>query len=179
MNAAKNSSMKVPVTAVGFGIFVLGSAIFGQLRASYLRQASEKVCVEASQKVILRYAIWCYLVPVLCLVLSAFSAYDVSHHSNNQAREIIGAVCSLFMLIGGIFLFYRFGTGRVTIFEGKLTYTEGSDKREIYADDVFSFKFNGLSFMVKKKSERLAKISATFQHSEIILAFLKQAAVVK
>lgn len=174
----KNTDMKVPVTVIGFGIFVFGSAIFGQLRASYLKQASNGVSVESSKKIVLRYAIWVYIVPVLLFVGSIMMGWGASHSPFLNAVLIYKIICVICFL-GGIFMCYRFGTGRVTIFEDKLIYTEGGDRWEVFADDVRRFSFNGLTFLVKKKSERITRIPATFQHSEMILAFLKQAAVDK
>jgi hypothetical protein len=171
--------MRVPVTALGFGLFIAGSVIFSQLRGSYLRRASKTLFIEASRKIVLRYAMWVYTLPLLAFaegVLLGRAALNGSIHP--EAVLIYKATCA-FCFLCGSFLCYRFGTGRVTIFNGKLTYTEGSDRREVHADDIFGFSFNGISFLVKKKSERLAKIPATFQHSEIILAFLKQSAVNK
>jgi hypothetical protein len=171
--------MKIPVTVIGFGLYVAGSTPFGQLRGSYLRQKSEKVSIDSSKEMVLCYAIWVYLLPILGLALSVFCAYDVSHNKNNQPRMMIGGTSFLFLFLGSIFMFYRFRTGRIMIFNGKLTYTEGGDRSEIYADDVLRFSFNGLSLLVKKKSGRVTRIPATFEHSEIILAYLKQATMNK
>jgi hypothetical protein len=170
--------MKVPVTVIGFGIFVVGSAVFGQVRASYLRQASEAISLEASKKIVLRYAVWVYIVPLLLFAGSIMMGWG-AFHSPFPNAVLIYKVISVICILGGIFLLYRFGTGRVTIFEGKLTYTEGGDRWEILANDVRRFSFNGLTFLVKRRSDRITRIPATFQHSEIILAFLKQAAVDK
>jgi hypothetical protein len=150
----------------------------GQLRASYLKQASNGISIDSSKKIILRYAIWVYIVPLLGFAGSILTGW-AAFHSPFPAAILIHKIICVVCFLGAIFLFYRFGTGRVTIFEGKLTYTEGGNRREIYADDVFSFSFNGLSFLVKKKLDRVARIPAAFQQSEIILAFLKQAAVDK
>ncbi len=168
--------MKIPVTAVGFGLFIVGSAIFGQLRGSYLRRASETVSVEASKKIVLRYEPWVYIIPLLVFVEGIFLGGTALNRDIRPEAGMIYKVTCVLCLLGGIFLCYRFWSGRVTICEGKLTYTEGGDRREIYVDDVFSFSFNGLSFLVKKKSGRITKIPATFAQSEIIFAFLKQSA---
>jgi Positive regulator of sigma(E), RseC/MucC len=170
--------MKVPVTVIGFGLVVVGSAIFGQLRANYLRRISDEISVDSSKQIILRYAIWVYVVPLLALVLGVMMAWGASHSPFPKAVLIYKIICVISFL-GGIFALYRFATGRVTIFEGKLTYTEGGDRWEVSADDVRRFSFNGLTFLVKRRSDRITRIPATFQHSEIILAFLKQAAVNK
>jgi hypothetical protein len=176
---AANIEMKIPVTVIGFGLVVLGRAILGMMRASYLKQASRNVSIDYSKEIILRYAGWYYVYPVLCFGLSAFCAYDAFLNHNNQARSMIGAACSLFMIVGGIFLSYRQWTGRVRLFEKKLTYTEGSDRWEITANEVDSVMLNGFTFIIKKRSEKIVRVPATFEHSEIILAFLNQAAVNK
>ncbi len=170
--------MKFPVGVIGFGIFVVGSAIFGQIRAAHLRQASEGISIDPSKKTVLRYAVWAYLVPLLGFGWAAFFAHAALSESN-QVRFKIDIVVFLICLLGGIFLCYRFWTGRVTIFDGKLIYTEGGDYREVTANDVRRFSFNGLTFLVKRRSDRITRIPATFQHSEIIVAFLEQAAVDK
>jgi hypothetical protein len=170
--------MKVPVTVIGFGVFIVGGAVFGQLRATYLRRVSDDISVDSSKQIILRYAIWAYIVPVLGFLLGAMMAWGASHSPYPKAVLIYKIICAV-CILGGMFVFYRFVTGRVTIFEDKLVYTEGGDRWEIRADDVRRFSFNGLTFMVKRRSDRMTRIPAAFQHSEFILAFLKQAAVEK
>jgi hypothetical protein len=170
--------MKIPVTVIGFGIFVFGSAIFGQLRASYLKQVSNEISIDSSKKIVLRYAVWVYIVPLLGFAGSILTGWGASH-SPFPAAILIDKIFCVACFLGGIFMCYRFGTGRVTIFEDKLTYTEGGNRREVFANDVRRFSFNGLTFLVTKRSDRISRIPATFQNSEIILAFLKQAAVDK
>jgi hypothetical protein len=170
--------MKIPYGVIGFGLFVIGSAIFGQIRGSRLRQASEKVMIDSSKETVLRYEIWIYILPILMLGLGAFIVF-VGENESIPVRHKMAVIFGLILILGGIFLFYRFGTGRIKIFENKLIYKEGGDCWEVRADDVLQYRFNGLSFFVKKKSKRTTRIPATFQHSEIIFAFLKQAAVNK
>ncbi len=174
----RSHAMKVSVVTIGFGLVAIGRTILGFLRTSYLKQASENVSIDPSKEIMLRYAIWYYVYPLLAFGLSGFCAFDVSQNANNQARVIIGSACFLLMFLGGIFLLYRQLRARVKIFEGKLIYTEG-DRWEISANEVDRVTLNGFTFIVKKRSEKIVRVPATFEHSEIILAFLKQAAINK
>lgn len=167
--------MKFPVTAVGFGLVVIGSAILQRLRVRHLKEASKTVSIDSSKEIVLRYALWYYGYPLLGFGLSAFCAYDASHNPNNHPRQTIGWVFSILMFLGGVFLLYRQLTARVKIAEKKLIYTEGSDRREISADDVVRVSTNGFAFFVHLKLDKTIKIPATFEHSEIILAFLQNA----
>jgi hypothetical protein len=91
---------------------------------------------------------------------------------------LIYKILCLFFFLGGLWLLYQQWTARVKIFDGKLTYSEG-DRWEISVNEVDSVRLTGFTFIVKKRSEKIVRIPATFQHSEIILAFLKKAAVNK
>lgn len=141
--------MKIPVTVVGFGLFVVGSAVFGQFRANYLRRISDEILVDSSKQIILRYAIWVYIVPLLGFGLASMFGWDALSQTNS-VRFKFDVVFCVITFLGGIFALYRFATGRVTIFEGKLIYTEGGDRWEVSADDVRRFSFNGLTFLVKE-----------------------------
>ena len=141
----------------------------------HLRAASENLSIDASKEIILRYAIWYYGYPLLGFVLSAFCAYDASHNPNNHPRETIAWLAFLFCLGGAIFLLYRQLTARVRIADKKLVYTEGGNRREIFAADVVRVSTNGFNFSIGLKWQKSTKIPATFEHSEIILAFLQQA----
>lgn len=171
--------MNISVVTVGFALVVLARIILGFLRANYLKQASESVSIDPSKEIVLRYALWYLVYPIGCFAISGFCAFDVFEHSNNQAREIIGVICALFMFFGGLFLIYQQISGRVKLFEGKLTYTEISDHWEVSANEVDRVTLNGFTFIVRKRSEKVVRIPATFKNSEIILAFLKRAAVNK
>ncbi len=169
--------MKVSVVTIGFGLVVIGRTILGFLRAVYLKQASKNVSIDASKEIVLRYTIWYYIYPVLGFAgsgLMAWGAYHSPFPRAVQIYEILSVIC----LLGGLWLLYRQWTARVKIFEGKLTYTEG-DRWEISANEVDRVTLNGFTFIVKKRSEKVVRIPATFEHSEIILAFLKQAAINK
>jgi hypothetical protein len=170
--------MKFPVTIIGLGLFVAGSAILGQLCANYLRRASENTSLDSQEKTVLKYEVWVYLVPLLLFGWAVFFSH-LARIEPNPVRFKIDMVAVLACFFGGAFLCYRFGTGKVTIFDGKLIYTEGGDRWEILANDVLRYSFNGLSFLVRKRSNRVTRVPATFQHSEFILAFLKQASVEK
>ena len=173
---AENTDMRLPVTVVGFGLVVLVGIFLGRLRTRHLHEAGENVSIDASKEIILRYAIWYYGYPLLGFVLSAFCAYDALHNPDNHPREMIGWIAFLFCLGGAIFLLYRQLTARVRIADKKLIYTEGGDRREISADDVVRVSTNGFAFIVGLKYQKTVKIPATFEHSEIILAFLQRAA---
>ena len=169
--------MKIPVVVIGFGLVVFGRAILGMMRASYLKQASANVAIDASKEVVLRYAAWYYVYPLLCFGLSAVMGYDAFTQTNVVRFRFDVAFC-LFFLLGGFWLLYRQWTARVKIFDGKLIYTEG-DRWEIAANEVNSVSLTGFTFIVRKRSDKVVRVPATFQHSEIILAFLNQAAVNK
>ncbi len=170
--------MGIPVTVIGFGLVVLGRAILGQLRANYLREASENISLDPSMEIVLRHAIWDYIFPVLLFAGGVFMGWGAYHTPIPQAALIyktISAVCFL----GGAFLSYLELTGKVVISNNTLTYREGADRRVINTNEVRDVRLNGFAILVKLKSDKVVKIPATFQHSEIILAFLKQAAVNK
>lgn len=174
---AANTDMKVPVTVIGFGLVVFGRAILGLLRASYLKKASENVSLDPSKEIVLRYAIWYYIFPLLAFGGAIFMGWAAFHTTIPQAILIYKIICVV-CFFGGFFLSYRQWTARVKIFEGKLIYTEG-DRWEISANEVDSVRLTGFTFIVKKRSEKIVRVPATFEHSEIILAFLKQSAVNK
>ncbi len=176
---ADNSShaMKIPVTVIGFGLVVFGRAILGLMRASYLKQASENVSIDFSREIVLRYVWWYYIFPVLGFAGGIFMGWAALHESNSVRLKMDIAFCVVCFL-GGFWLLYRQWTACVKIFEGKLTYMEG-DRWEIAANEVDRVTLNGFTFIVRKRSEKVVRVPATFEHSEIILAFLKQAAVNK
>jgi len=173
---ATNVEMKIPVTVLGFGLVILGRVILGLMRASYLKQASVNVPIDNSKEIILRYAWWYYVYPLLGFGGAILTGWGVFHTKIPVAILIHEIICA-FCFFGGIFLLYLQLTARVKIFEGKLTYTEASDRLEILSNEVDSVKLNGFTFIVKKRSEKIVHVPATFEHSEIILAFLNQAAV--
>jgi len=173
----RSNAMKVPVTVIGFGLVVIGRAILGLMRASYLKQACENVSIDSSKKIALRYVWWYYIFPVLGFAGGIFMGWEALHESNSVRLKMDIAFC-IVCFLGGLWLLYRQWTARVKIFDGKLTYTEG-DRWEISANEVDSVRLTGFTFIVKKRSEKIVRVPATFEHSEIILAFLKKAAVNK
>ena len=166
--------MKVPVTVIGFGLVVFGRAILGLLRASYLKRASETVSIDNSKEIVLRYAFWYYIFPLLGFALGSMFGWDAVSQ-NNSVRLTFDVVICAIAFLGGLWLFYRQWTARVKIYEGKLIYTEGR-RLEIMAHDVHRVSLTGFAFVVKMRSEKVVRIPATFEHSEIILAFLNKAA---
>jgi hypothetical protein len=169
--------MRVPVTVIGFGLVVFGRAILGLIRASYLNQASENISIDSSKEITLRYVWWYYIFPVLGFAGGIFMGWAALHELNSVRLKMDIAFCVVCFL-GGFWLLYRQLTARVKIFDGKLTYTEG-DRWEISANEVDSVRLTGFNFIIKKRSDRIVRVPASFEHSEIILAFLKQAAVNK
>jgi len=169
--------MKVSVVTIGFGSVVIGRTILGFLRASYLKQASENVSIDASKEIVLRYVMWYYIYPLLGFGLGTMFGLDALNPTNS-ARFKFDVVFCVVSFLGGLWLLYRQWTARVKIFEGKLIYTEG-DRWEISANEVDRVTLNGFTFIVKKRSGKIVRIPATFEHSEIILAFLKRAAINK
>ena len=71
-------------------------------------------------------------------------------------------------------IFSQWGA-RITIFEGKLIYTEGSDRFEISTSEVSGFSINRGNFYIKRKFGKTFIIPSGFKSSEIIVAFLNQA----
>ena len=169
--------MKIPVVVIGFGLVVFGRAILGMMRASYLKQASANVAIDASKEIVLRYVAWSYIVPIIGFV-AGFSFGYAALGESNQVRLGMDIAMCLIGFLGGFWLLYRQWTARVKIFDGKLIYTEG-DRWEIATNEVDRVTLNGFTFIVRKRSEKVVRVPATFQHSEIILAFLNQAAVNK
>jgi len=96
-------------------------------------------------------------------------------HTTIPEAIVIYKVACVVCLLAGIYLIVRQWTGRVTILDGTLTYKEGSDRFVVHANEVLGFSSKGFVFLVQLKSEDIVKIPATFEHSEIILAFLNQA----
>lgn len=168
--------MKRFVVVIGFGLVILGKIILGRLRAGYLARASESVSIDPSKEIVLRYAIWYYGYPLLGFVLSGMFGYGVWRGSPHPQAIIAYKIACLFCLGGALFLLYRQLTARVRITEKKLVYTEGRDRWEIDANNVCQVSTTGFTFMVSLKYQKRIKIPATFAHSEIILAFLRQAA---
>ncbi len=174
----RSHAMKVSVVTIGFGLVVVGRTILGFLRAGYLKQASESVSINPSQEIVLRHSIWDYVFAVLLFAGAVFMGWAAIHETNAVRLKMDIAFC-LFCFVGGIFLSYLEWTGTVTIFNGKLIFTQGSDRWEVSANEVDRVTLTGFTFIVKKRSEKVVRIPATFEHSEIILAFLKQAAINK
>lgn len=168
--------MKLSVTVVGFGLVVVGSAILQRLRVRHLKEASENVSTDSSKEIVLRYAIWYYGYPLLGFVISAMFGYGAWRGSPHPEAVLIYKILCVLALLGTIFMLYRQLTGRVRIAGKKLVYTEGRDRKEISADDVVSVSTNGFKFFIGLKWQKSAQIPATFEHSEIILAFLQRAA---
>ena len=164
--------MRFPVTVIGFGL----SVILGRLRTPHLKEASESVSIDASKEIVLRYASWYYGYPLLGFVLSAMFGYGAWRGSPHPQAVIAYKILCVLALLGAIFLLCHQLTARVRIVEKKLIYTEGGDRREIAADDVVRVSTNGFAFIVGLKYQKTVKLPATFEHSEIILAFLQRAA---
>jgi hypothetical protein len=169
-----SSAMKMPIVVIGLGIVVVGRTLFGGLRASYLKRASERVSIDNSQEIVLRYALWYYAYPALAFAWSVFFGW-AGIHEQNVVRFRFDMAFFFIGVLGGFWLLYRQWNARVKILDGKLTYTEG-DRWEILANEVNSVSIAGFTFIVRKRSDKVVRIPATFQHSEIILAFLKKAA---
>ncbi len=178
---ANNSSyaMNIPVTVIGFALVIFGRVILGQLRTSYLNRASEGISIDASKEIVLRYAIWYYIYPLLGFVLSGVVGVGILQGSPYPQAILIYKIAFVLFLAGSIFLLYQQLTARVKIFDGKLTFTQTRDRWEVAANEIGQVTLAGFTFIVRKRSEKVVRIPATFQHSEIILAFLKQAAVNK
>ncbi len=171
-----NIDMKIPVTVAGFGLVVICRILLGILHARYLKQSSEDLSIDDSKEIVLKYALWYYIFPLGCFGLGAVFGIGALHGSPHPEAIAIYRLASAFCFLGGVFLLYRQLTARVRIFGGRFTYTEGGDRWEFLAADVTEVSLNGFSFLVKLKWQKTIKVPATFQHSEIILAFLKQAA---
>jgi hypothetical protein len=167
--------MKVPVTAMGFALVVLGKIVFGYFHAARIKRASESTSIHPSDKIILRYAFWCYTYPLLCLFGCIVIGSDMATQTS-AFRYKFDLIFFLLVLLGGLFLLYQQMTATVVIFENKLTYREGSSSCEIPASEVRSFAFDGLSFTIERKRGETIVLPATFKSGEFIYAFLKQAA---
>jgi hypothetical protein len=167
--------MKLPTTAIAFGLVVLGRVVLGQLRINYLREASKDISIDPSKEIVLRYAIWYYVYPVLGFGLAAFVGIAAIHETGSL-RVITYSLFSILCLVGGAWLLYQQSIARVKIGEGKLVYTEGSTRCEIGSDEVSQFSLNGFKFIVKRTSGKIAQIPATFESGEFIFAFLQNAA---
>jgi voltage-gated potassium channel Kch len=176
---APNTDMKIPVPVIGFGLVVIGRIIFGRLYARFLNQSSESVLIDASEEIVLRYAIWYYIYPLLGFAGSVLMGWAIYQGSPHPESIVIYKIIFLICFFGACFLLYRQLTARVKIFSGRLTYTEGGDRWELLADDVTEVSINGFVFLVRLKWQKTVRVPATFQHSEIILAFFKQAARTK
>lgn len=168
--------MKLPVTLIGFVLVIVGSAILGHLRVRHLREASETVSIDPSKEIVLHHAIWYYGYPLLGFIFSAMFGYGAWRGSPHPGVATAYKIASLFCLAGAFFLLYQQLRARVKIVDKKLIYTEAGKRQEISADDVVRVSTNGFTFFIDLKWQKSAKIPATFEHSEIILAFLQRAA---
>lgn len=169
--------MNVPIVVSGIALATLGRLVFGKLRAQYLNRASKNVSVDASSKIVLRYAVWYYLYPALAFGAAGLMAWAAAH-SMILRISLIYKIMTAICLFGGIWLFYRQLVARLTISANMLTYTEGN-RIEVDAFDVDSFSLNGFEFIIKKRSQKVVRVPATFIHSELILAFLIHATINK
>jgi hypothetical protein len=176
---SKIQTMKAPAVVIGFGLVALGKVILGRLRVGYLKRASEEVSIDPAKEIVLRYAIWYYIYPLLGFVLSAMFGYGAWRGSPFPEAVIGYKILCMIALLGAFFLLYRQLTARVRILEKKLVYTEGGDRREILANEVVRVSLTGFAFIVGLNWQKTVKLPATFEHSEIILAFLRQAADAK
>jgi hypothetical protein len=167
--------MKLPTTAIAFGVVVLGRVVLGQLRINYLRETGKEVLIDPSKEIVLRYAIWYYIYPVLGFGGAAFSGWSAFHETGSVRIAFCGVGFFLFLFFG-IWLLYQQSIARVRIVGGKLIYTEGSTRCEIGSDEISRFSLNGFKFIVKTTTGKIAQIPATFESSEFIFAFLQNAA---
>jgi hypothetical protein len=172
---ALNTDMKFPVAIVGFGLVVMCRLVLSWLHSSYLRRASEGVSLKASKEIVLRYALWYYIYPVLGFAGSILMGWAIYQGSPHPESILIYKVIFWICLLGACFMLYRQLTARVKIIGDKLTYAEGGDRWEFLAENVIEVSLNGFVFLVRLKWQKTVKIPSTFAHSEIILAFLNQA----
>src|SRR5256885_340181 len=98
--------MNVPVTLIGSGIVVAARTIVGLLRAKHLIHASEKISINPSDQIILKYAKWYYIYPVLGLCGSVLMGWAASQSPFPKAVAIYKIACGL-CLLGGLWLLYR------------------------------------------------------------------------
>jgi hypothetical protein len=169
--------MNLPV--LGFGLVAIGRIILSQIHSRYLNQASRGVSIDGAKDIVLRYAIWYYVYPLLAFACGILMAWGIHQGSPHPEAIFIYKISFLFFFFGGIFLLYRQLTARVKISAGKLIYTEGGDRWEFLADDVTGVSLKGFAFLVNLKWQKTVKIPSTFAHSEVILAFLRHAAASK
>jgi hypothetical protein len=166
--------MNMPVTVIGFILVVIGGAVLSQLRAGYLREASRKVSIDPSKIIELRHAIWAYSIPVLAFGIGLFLELTALHELN-RVRIAMASAIGIAFILGSIYYIYSKSTERVIVSNDKLVYVEGSSRCEIPINDIESVSLVGFSFSIKRWSEeRRISIPATFESSEVILAFLTQ-----
>jgi hypothetical protein len=140
-----------------------------------LNQASKSISIDDTKEIVLSYAAWYYVYPLLAFGFAILMAWAIHQGSPHPESLFIYKMIFLFCLLGGSFLLYRQLTARVRISADKLIYTEGGDRLEFLADDVVGVSLSGFAFLVNLKWQKTVKIPSTFSHSEVILAFLRHA----
>jgi hypothetical protein len=123
--------------AIGSALVWVFGGILVQVRAAYLNRMSQRINIDESSHFQLVHAKWAYSISLLALVLGSIVAFEV-FRGGGMVRILIGGVFSAAMIGFGIWEFKNLRRARLTIADGKVTYTDGSEVREIVAEDVIS-----------------------------------------
>lgn len=108
-----------------------------QARGAYLERMTRRIKVDESSHFHLVHAKWAYSISLLALVLGSIVAFEV-FRGGGMVRILIGGVFSTAMIGFGIWQFKNLRRASLTIGDGKVTYTDGVEVREVVAEHVIS-----------------------------------------
>lgn len=160
---------------VGYVLSVAAVSLAVQLRASYVERKSRRVVWDGKTPLDLRPAALAYLMPLWGGAFGVFMLGGAFGASG--AAVLLYGMFGLWLVAVGVWWFCTLWGARVTIANGKLLYTEGRERREVLEDEVLGVRISWFSFDVRMRWDRRVSIPATFRSSEMILAFLRQAAL--
>ena len=167
--------MKFTPVTLGYILVLLAGGLLVQMRGTYLERMSRRIEIREPASYILRPAIWMYHAPLLLVGLGAFAAFYV-FQDPVVVRILIAGGLGLLAISAGVWWFRNLLGASLTIAEGRVTYAEGKDRIVVEAKEVERVSIYWFSFKVDLRSKKVVLIPGTFRSSEIVLAFLRQAA---
>jgi hypothetical protein len=167
--------MSMLIPSIAFASTTILGGVLTQIRARYLKRASMAIKIDKSYHAELRTAGWAYAGLVLPLALGLFVGIAGMHEK--RGLMYFTTLISLALIAGAAFLWHRLRISHVVISEGKLCYEEGADKVQISFGDVTSVSLRWFTFDVKLGSGVIVSIPANYQSTEVIWAFLREAAL--
>jgi hypothetical protein len=95
--------------------------------------------------------------------------------ARKQPGIVLAAGIAASMFLAGAWWFRNLLGARLIISQGTLVWTEGKEKAKIAVDEVAEVSIYWFYFQVDLRNGKRLLIPATFQSSEIVLAFLRWA----